>query len=157
MIQIWKVIKDYPMYSVSNLGSIKNNKTGRILKQLNDNRGYLQVRLYNNGKAKTYKVHKIVFETFKGKITNKMVINHKDGNKYNNSLKNLECVTQQYNVLHAINKGNFYLRPVYCHETGKEYTSLAEVSRELNVDAGNVQKVCAGKCKHTKGYHFRYI
>lgn len=157
MIQIWKVIKDYPMYSVSNLGSIKNNKTGRILKQLNDNRGYLQVRLYNNGKAKTYKVHKIVFETFKGKITNKMVINHKDGNKYNNSLKNLEGVTQQYNVLHAINKGNFYLRPVYCHETGKEYTSLAEVSRELNVDAGNVQKVCAGKCKHTKGYHFSYI
>lgn len=34
MIQIWKVIKDYPMYSVSNLGSIKNNKTGRILRQL---------------------------------------------------------------------------------------------------------------------------
>ena len=59
MIQIWKVIKDYPMYSVSNLGSIKNNKTGRILKQLNDNRGYLQVRLYNNGKAKTYKVTRV--------------------------------------------------------------------------------------------------
>ena len=39
MIQIWKVIKDYPMYSVSNLGSIKNNKTGRILRQLNDNYG----------------------------------------------------------------------------------------------------------------------
>lgn len=156
-MQLWKVIKDYPNYSVSNLGNVKNNKTGKLLKPSDDGRGYLQVRLYFDGVGKPIKVHKLVFEAFKYKVPKGKVLNHIDSNKYNNCIRNLECVSQYDNVIHAITNGNFNMRPVYCYETGKEYPSIADASRELNIDIANAQKVCSGKYKQTKGFHLVYL
>jgi len=96
----WKKINDYDNYSVSNEGQIRNDKTGRILKQYGARGGYAQVTLSKDGKTKTKYVHRLVMETFKPndnpqKFTD---INHIDYNKSNNSLDNLEWCTHAENM-----------------------------------------------------------
>ena len=59
----YKIIKDFPNYSVSNFGNVKNNKTGRVLK-LKISNGYYQISLYNNGNQYTKNIHKLVAEYF---------------------------------------------------------------------------------------------
>lgn len=99
MEEIWKVIKCATNYSVSNFGRVKNNKTNYIRK--NDRTGnYERVGLKcNDGKNHNKRIHRLVLETFDPRIDmDKMVVNHKDGNKFNNHLDNLEWTTQSENV-----------------------------------------------------------
>jgi hypothetical protein len=62
--------------------------------------GYLAVDLTDGKKPKRHYLHRLIYEHFVSEITNGWVINHKDGNKLNNSIDNLECVTQRDNVRH---------------------------------------------------------
>jgi len=106
MEEIWKSIKGYEsLYEVSNLGSIKslgNSKLRKekILKYSTDSNGYLKVDLYINGIGKTKKVHKLAAIAFLNHIPcgMKLVVNHKDFNKQNNYVENLEIVTQRENA-----------------------------------------------------------
>lgn len=103
MEEIWKNIKDYPNYMVSNLGRVKSlnyNGTGRegILKPLNNNNGYLKVCLSKNGKMKRYYVHRLVAEAFIPNPNNYPQVNHKDENKQNNCVWNLEFCNCSYNM-----------------------------------------------------------
>lgn len=99
----WKDIKKYEgKYQVSNLGNVRSlnyhreNKIKR-LKKSNDKAGYLVVGLCKNGKIRTYKVHRLVAEAFIFNPDNLPQINHKDENKNNNSVFNLEWCTSKYN------------------------------------------------------------
>ena len=107
MKEIWKQIENYQDYQVSNLGRVKSLKKGkeRILKAGVDGVGYFTVALCNLGqKAKTYKVHQLVAMAFLGHNPCKMklVINHKDSNKLNNNIDNLEIVTPIENIRHSL-------------------------------------------------------
>ncbi len=64
--------------------------------------GYYQIKLSKNGKTKTIKVHKLIVEHFMKKIPKELTVNHKDGNKLNNYINNLEICTQKENIKHAI-------------------------------------------------------
>ena len=109
-MEIWKDIKGYEgCYQVSDLGRVKSISrfdsigrliSGRVLKQKPDKHGYCRVRPFNNGIGKTKKVHQLVAEHFLNHNpdgTHKLVVNHKDFNKQNNNVKNLEIVTQREN------------------------------------------------------------
>lgn len=105
--EVWKDIKGYEgLYQISNLGRVKTLKPRYkdkiILKPLKGS--YLAVTLYKNKIGKRRTIHRLVAETFL-EIGDRMVVNHKDGNKKNNSLENLEVVTQKENVEHAIRTG----------------------------------------------------
>jgi hypothetical protein len=63
-------------------------------------KGYLRVYLYKNGKRKHHKIHRLVAKAFIPNPNNKPQVNHKDGNKKNNSITNLEWVTDEENKLH---------------------------------------------------------
>lgn len=104
MIEQWKTITDFNNFLISNFGRLKNDKTGRILKQTKMKSGYLTVSVKPNGKyskCKTFKIHQEVARAFIENIQNKPVINHKDGNKLNNHFLNLEWVTSSENTIHA--------------------------------------------------------
>ena len=110
-IEIWKDYKDYEgLYQASNLGrmrsldrwvSSKNGSMqfikGRILKLFNNNQGYLHVVLSKNNKVKAYLVHRIIAETFLPNTDNLPCVNHKDEDKTNNSVENLEWCDAKYN------------------------------------------------------------
>lgn len=104
--EIWKDVPNYEgYYQVSNLGNVKslgNNKFNQemILKP-GLNRGYCAVKLCKDGKNKTFKVHQLVAMTFLKHIpdgTNKVVVDHKDGNPLNNRLDNLQLISQRENL-----------------------------------------------------------
>ena len=87
-------------YGISNKGNVKSLKTGKILKPSISGR-YARVTL----EGKKYYIHRLVGEFFIPKIEGKIFINHKDGNRYNNDVSNLEWCTQKENVTHSILSG----------------------------------------------------
>lgn len=96
----WKKIRN-TTYEVSNLGRVRT-KEGNIKKLFEDNKGYMRLQLYVNGKRINKRVHRLVAEAFIPNPDNKPTVNHKDGNKKNNSVENLEWATYSENQYHSI-------------------------------------------------------
>ncbi|OXS79212.1 NUMOD4 domain-containing protein [Domibacillus enclensis] len=107
MEEQWKVLKYNPNYVVSNLGRVRNNKSGRILSNRPDNKGYCRISINVDGKYKDFKIHRLVAENFilNDKPHEKTEINHIDGVKSNNSFLNLEWITPSQNMKHAFKSG----------------------------------------------------
>ena len=95
----WKVLIKYPNYLISEYGEIKNRWNGKIIKPTISKKGYLRIDLSYN---KHIPVHKLVYETFVGKINKNLVIDHIDGNRINNHYSNLQQITSKENT----RKGN---------------------------------------------------
>lgn len=95
----WLNINGYENYLISNLGSVKNTKTGLCLKPQLSSNGYYNVTLCKNGKKSTPLIHRLVAEHFLSKIN--QTVNHIDGNKLNNNINNLEWITYSENLTHA--------------------------------------------------------
>jgi len=128
MEELWKEIKGYKGYEVSNLGRIKSNdmiansknnstqiRKGRILKLKNESNGYQRVML-KQGRS-TLLVHRLVALAFIKNQEKKPHLNHKDGNKQNNLVENLEWVTPKENVIHSWNNGF-----IDCSKIGRKLT-----------------------------------
>ena len=167
-MEIWKDIEGYEgLYEVSNLGNVKslNKRKGRILKPIKDHFGYLRVNLYNS-EYKIHKVHRLVAEAFIPNPNNYPIINHKDEDKTNNRVENLEWCDHKYNNNYgtvrerrrktATNNPKIS-KQVLCVETGVVYPSLMQLCRELNLNSGSICHVCNGKHKTYKGLHFKYV
>ena len=97
----WKCVLDYENYEVSNLGNVRNKKTGRILKSY-DKGGYAVVGL-SKTKGKIFQVHRLVCQAFILNPENKPQVNHIDKNGLNNNVKNLEWNTVLENNIHRSN------------------------------------------------------
>lgn len=176
MYEIFMDIKGYEgQYQVSNLGNIRNSK-GKILKDRFDKDGYKKVTLCKDGNKKTYRVHRLVLETFKANPDNKPQINHRNEDKTDNRLNNLEWSTPKensnygtrtarsvetkrkngyYNELAKTNKLNAP-KKVLCITTGKVYESAHEAARDLNLNNSTITQCCKGKRPQHKGYQFKY-
>lgn len=125
-------------YLVSNTGEIKGVKTGKIRKKNINHEGYyfVCVSLGSRKEKPLIKVHRAVAETFLENLDNLPVINHKDGNKLNNSVDNLEFCTHQYNTQHAIDNDLFVFRQnkkrIIRLSDMKEFNSITEAGYFLN-------------------------
>ena len=92
----------YTNFGANKHGQIFNKKTNRCSIGTLQSTGYMRKRLSQNGlQRKCIDVHRFVFECYNGDIPDKMQINHKDSNKQNNCINNLELVTQSENIKHA--------------------------------------------------------
>ena len=126
MKEAWKSVKGFEgLYSISNFGrlkSYKKNKSGYILSVKNRHGWYLTCNLIDrDGKMVTKRIHRLVAEHFLGIPERMREVNHKDMNKQNNRVDNLEWVTRKENNQHAIrnkpqiiqgmNHYNKYIRP----------------------------------------------
>ncbi len=105
MIEVWKDIKDYKgLYQVSNIGSVRSLKK-RELSKGKIKVGYFIVSLWKNGVGQTFYVHRLVAEAFIPNPYNKREINHKNGIKIDNRIKNLEWNSTSENMQHAYRSG----------------------------------------------------
>jgi len=110
MREIWKTVRGFEDYEISSIGrvkSFKRYKGGKILKPQKNTHGYLQVRLFTNGKNRWKRIHRLILENFDPRENmNKLQANHIDGNKENNIYpENLEWVTPSENLKHAFKIG----------------------------------------------------
>jgi len=96
----WRTIENYDNYEVSSFGRIRNKSTSRILIN-NIKSGYFHNSIFNNEKKrKTLKVHRLVAQAFIPNLDTKSDVNHKDKNKLNNNIENLEWMTRKENNMH---------------------------------------------------------
>lgn len=151
MIELWKDIEGYEgLYQVSNLGRVKSLKKGKILKQHDNGKGYMQVGLWKNNKGKCYYVHRLVSEAFVDNPENKPQINHKDKNKTNNCVYNLEWVTCKENQHHKVNfegykqKGRNVVVEFFNGNT-QEYTRVIDLAEELHCSRDIIYDFVNGK------------
>lgn len=160
--EYWKYIKGYEgLYQVSNFGRVKSNKFGkeRILKPFTNSTGYLLVSLCKDGKVKAFTVHRLVAEAFIDNPDNLPQVNHRDENKLNNNVDNLEWCTNEYNI-------NYGTRTERCSKPVLQYTLDGEFVREWpsimeaarnGYYQGHVVACCQGKRKAHKGFIWKYL
>lgn len=166
--EIWRDIPGFEgLYQASNLGNIKslNFNKSCIEKELSKYkcRGYLGVKLTKNGIGKNYLVHRLVIWAFKGLNLN-YEINHKDGNKQNNNINNLEYCTRSENVLHAYRTGLKKAKSGINHPRAKSVVQMKDGKIVKIYDFMNeVEKYgfCHTKvsmcCQHKRNKHKGYI
>ncbi len=169
----WKVIPGYENYEISNMGNVRNTNYHRmgITKMLRPkitNTGYLEVELCKNCTKKSIRVHQLVAQAFIENPNNYSSINHKDENKKNNMVDNLEWCTAAYNnnygthnyrVGIALKNRTDHSKPIIAKDAnGKElyFPSIKEAERILGVDHSGVCKVLKGKYERMYGYEWRY-
>ena len=173
MIEIWRDIPGYAgIYQISNFGRVRNlnwhksHKT-KILNLKPDNSGYVKLRIK---KEKTLKVHRLVALAFIPNPDGLPQINHKNENKADNRVENLEWCTAQYNVLYNGNAqmiGKKLLngpcsKPVAMIDTKtgeilRVFPSTTEIERQLGFDRSNINKCCRKERKIANGYGWEFI
>lgn len=156
----WMTIKQNDNYEISNFGLVRNKKTKRVLKPAISNKGYYLVSLSRNCKQHTYTIHKLVMEHFNRCAFDYEVINHKDHNKLNNKLENLEYITQKENCIKSVEFGNTQTKPVIQYDFNNnfisEYRSIIDAHRKTKTSLGDICKCCKGKRKSAGGYIWKY-
>nr|DAG27989.1 MAG TPA: homing endonuclease [Caudoviricetes sp.] len=151
-----------PDYLVFADGTIYSRKTHRILKAKHHSGGYLQVAVcYNGGVIKYPLIHRMVAESFIPNPEMKPEVNHKNGNKTDNRLENLEWVSHAENANHCYSHElNRAAHPVEMYSKDgtfiNRFYSMWEAQRQTGVWQGNIYKVCTGKLKSSGGYVWKY-
>jgi hypothetical protein len=157
----WKVIETGSNYEISNYGQIRNNITMNILKS-SPMGGYLANSLYINNKKVILKIHRLVAKKFLVPADETLFVNHKDGNKMNNCVENLEWVSRSENAKHAfrlgLNKGKKLKVSQYTLDSVfiKEYDSPADAENETHIYQTHISSVCRGVRKTAGGYIWKY-
>lgn len=168
----WEKVKSEHEYIVSNTGKVRRigsekDKTPKTSKR------YEQVDLYKDGKRTTKAVHILVAEAFIPNPDNKPEVNHKDGNKHNNRVDNLEWVTHKENCEHAwrtglskpsrsmLGKKNPNAgrkgKQIRIIETGEVFNSTLECEKAIGGNNRHINDCLRGRQNTHRGYHFEYI
>ena len=143
-------------YKINKKGVVINNNN-IILKQ-NINSGYYRINLTSdNGKPKSLFIHKLVALTFLENQNNYDIVNHKDENKLNNNIKNLEWVNHIQNITYSQGKKINQI-DINIDKIIKTFNSMQEAYRELNKTYGaNIRLVCEGKRKFAFGFRWSFF
>ena len=175
--EIWKAHPDIPGIEVSTMGNVrtldkvvsgKGNvtylKNGRILKQyLNHNSGYLQVGVSIDGKRVTKLVHRLIAQAFIPNPEELPQINHKDSDRTNNNVSNLEWCTPKYNSQYrekyGVSRMEVAGKPIFAISLVTleilHFSSQWEASQKLGVDRSSINMVIRGKRKQAGGFWFK--
>lgn len=184
-MEVWKEIEGFNGdYLVSNYGRVKSFKMKheRIMRLRKDKDGYMLITLHNNNHVTTKKVHRLVAQAFIPNPENLPQVNHKDENKANNIVDNLEWCTCKYNINYgahtqkvantqrgrkhtcehiqkirenAINKRKVKMLSLD-GKVIKRFKSASDAGRYVNGNTTNVIAVIKGRSQTYKGYLFAY-
>ena len=155
-----KDIENYEgLYAITRDGKVWSYKSNKFLKPVLDKDGYHKVNLCKDKKMKTFRIHRLVAEAFIPNPKGLPQVNHKDENKNNNCVENLEWCDAKYNMNYGTRTeraAKKLSKPVYCEELDRVFDGARQAARELGINNGNIVKCCKGKQKTTGGYHWRY-
>ena len=178
MREEWRPLEGWEgLYEVSNRGDVKsvertawNKGKGcyrtvheRILKAHPDKYGYLYVVLSKDGKGKKCKIHRLVAQAFLPNTSNLPDVNHKDENKQNNYVENLEWCSRAYNNTYngrAKKVGKKNSKPVIGIDKISglivEFSSISEAGRILGIDSSHICDCCKGRLKSIGNFYWYY-
>ena len=170
-MEIWKdAIGFEGLYKVSNMGRIKNKK-GAILSPYHNNNGYISIDLYKKGKVYKLRVHRLVALAFIPNPNNLPMVNHKNENKTNNNVTNLEWCDNSYNLSYGSRTEKmFQSRKERNRKTAQKqvvqldlqnniianYNSISEASRFTGISCGAIWQSCNQGCITNKSYKWKY-
>ena len=161
-VETFVEIEGFEKYEVSNLGRVRNIKSGRILKPHLNHNGYLKHHLYKHNKLKELFLHRIIAIAFIDNPEEKPQVNHIDENKLNNDLSNLEWCTERENVIHgtrtkrAAEKLSKKVIQLDLNDNVlNEFESMVQAGQETGVSRSNISSCCNGKRKSAGGYKWR--
>ena len=157
-MEIFKIIKEYPLYSISTYGRIRKNSNGKMLTPSSYPDGYVRVNLFTcDGRRKKELVHRLVALTFIPNPKRLPVVNHIDRVKHHNGVDNLEWVTQKENVDKSTLPKKIRVRCLKNNETFL-FGSEREACQKLSLTQSNVSACLNGSRQKThKGYSFELI
>lgn len=138
------------LYGITSCGKVWSYRTKKFLKPGKDKDGYLYVILCVNNERKKYLIHRLVAMAYIPNPDLLPTVNHKDENKTNNSINNLEWMFKQDNVIYSCGK------KVICEENNITYNSLSAVAKLLNVSVQAVSQAIKNN-RPCKGLHFKSI
>lgn len=147
----WKVVKEFPIYSISNFGRLRNDVTKNILVGGYDRDGYRQATICYNGKQYNRRICRLVAIEFLPNPNNLPVVNHKDENKENDFVGNLEWCTIAYNNAYGTRT-----KRVKCVETNEVYESVNFIAKTFQIDPYNIYQSCR-RGYMAGGYHWKYV
>lgn len=165
----WKEVLGFDvLYEVSNLGRVRtryNRFTGytddyNYLEPIDNGTGYLRFNWFLNGKQKTVYLHSLVANAFLDNPNNYNEINHKDENKLNNTVDNLEWCDHNYNCNYGTRNKRLSEKTgvkIRCVETGIVYDSLKDASEKMNVVKSAINNCLKGRSKTCSGYRWEYV
>lgn len=156
----WKNIDDFPGYQVSDLGRVRSKHSygWKILIPTRCDNGYLKVCLVKNQKRYNRTIHRLVATAFIPNPENKPEVNHKNTNKKDNRVANLEWSTGSENQLHSAKYGyRSNSKPIQIIETGETFPTIGECARVINGNRVHIGE-CARKERDThQDLHFDFI
>lgn len=179
--ELWLPVVGYNgFFEVSNLGNVRSlgriAKHGRyeghtrtyfgrlLIPQVAKRGGYLTVLLSVGGRRKNCKIHRLVAEAFLLNPNDFPMVNHKDFNRQNNNVENLEWCDAKYNTNYSLHRKPSMLnkrgKPVDAYDRDgnfvSSFASIRDAGRVLNVFGQNICAILSGKSKWIKGYTFKY-
>lgn len=134
MSKFFKMIPGYSNYLISENGELYSIKSRKYIKPRINENNYLIIDLYKNNIRKTYKLHRLVAQAFLDNPDNLPQVNHKDGNKLNNNVDNLEFCTASQNTQHAWDNGLKENVRSKLKELGKINIKYAQKARIKHLD-----------------------
>ena len=171
----WKEIYDSKIYEISNFGNVRSVertdslgrfKKAKLLNKTINNSGYQYVSLFYNNTHIKMLIHRLVADHFIEKKSENLVVNHKDGNKLNNCVDNLEWVSQKQNILHSWENGlshrNNCKKIKQLDKKGniiKIYDAIMDAERATGINNSKITACCKkhyGR-KTAGGYIWRYV
>jgi len=175
----WQPVFGYEdKYSISNKGRVKshnkqwawNESRWKIITKKEEHilmpsitSGYYRLSLCKDGKVVSKRIHRLVAEAFLSNPENKPQVNHKDGNKFNNTVSNLEWATSKENIGHASKIGlmpkganHHSARKVKCDTLDIEFVTIAEAANVLGFSHKQVWTTLNNN-KFLQGLSFRYL
>lgn len=159
----YRQIEGFPNYMISNLGNVLNAKRDVLMTKYLKITGYLVVKLSKNGECFECKVHRLVATTFIDSPNNLPMVNHKDENKLNNHVNNLEWCDSIYNNNYgtrSIRQAEKMKVPIYQYSLSgdfiRRYNSVKEAGEYNNINPDNISCCLIGRSKTSKKYIWKY-
>lgn len=153
-------IKGYEgKYAITSCGKVWSYKNKRFLSTHKNSKGYKRVYLCKDNIGKFLAIHRLVAKAYIPNIDNLPQVNHKDENKENNSVNNLEWCANKYNSNYGTRNKRMAKskwKKVLCLELDRIFDSEKQAERELKIGVSRISECCSGRNKTAGGYHWRY-